>query len=294
MKVETLTTRYDPAETEVTVTVVLDDPDTDGLELKGRLAGPCTPLAETIEVPHHLRMTTAEDGLLRGRVLLPDPCMWTPETPFLYRGPVEVWRHGQLRGSVHVQHGVKELLLKSKGLRLNGEMLSLKCLLAKGVTPEDLPRVRQHGINTLLISVGPETEPLWDAAETWGFFLLAQIDPHDEAMLWHAQDELLDHTSLLGWVLPQSLIRQPQHWHNTMLFLHGQRRDVFVGVKIEQLPLGMLPGHIDFLLGEAETLTEADTEKIAKIVLLKRGEDRPTNPAPPHMIGWVQRSLPQS
>jgi hypothetical protein len=294
MKVETLTTRYDPAETEVTVTVVFDDPDMEGLELKGRLAGPCTPLAETIEVPHPLKMAAADEGLLRARVLLPDPCMWTPETPFLYRGPVEVWRHGQLRGRVQVQHGVKEMLLRQKGLRLNGEPFRLNCLQAKGVTAEDLPRLRQHGINALLMNVNAETEPLWDAAEAWGFFLIAQVDPHDEAMLWRAQEELLDHTSLFGWVLPQSLIREHQHWHNAMMLLHGQRRDVFVGVKADELPLGVLPGHVDFLLGEAETLTEAGTEKIAKIVLLKRGENKPTDPPPPHMIGWVRRSVPES
>src|SRR5215471_1330565 len=115
MKVETLTTRYDPAETEITITIVVDDPDTSGLELKGRLVGPSTPLAETIEVAYPLKMSASEQGLLRARVMLPDPCMWSPEAPFLYRGPVELWQHGQLREQTVVQHGAKELLLKRKG-----------------------------------------------------------------------------------------------------------------------------------------------------------------------------------
>lgn len=291
MKVEILTTRYDPAETEITITVVLDDPDVAGVELKGRLAGPSTPLAETVEVAYPLRMTRAEDGLLRAKAILPDPCLWSPETPFLYHGPLEVWQQGQLRASAQVRHGIKELTLRHKGLRLNGDLLLLQGLQGRGVNAERLSALRAHGINTLLITVGPETQALWDAAEKWGFFLLAQIDPHDEASLWQAQDELLDHTALLGWVLPQSLITQPQHWHHAMSLLHGQRKDIFVGLKVDTLPLGVLPGHVDFLLGEAEVLMEASAEKTAKIVLLQRGEVKP-DPVPPQTIGWVRRTVP--
>jgi hypothetical protein len=295
MKVETLTTRYDPAETEITLTVQVDVLETAGLELKGRLAGPCTTLAETIEVPYPLKATATEDGLLRGRVVIPDPCMWTPETPFLYRGTVELWQQGQRLETAEVQHGIKELFLRQKGLRLNGEPLVLRCYAGRGIQPDQLPTLRQQGINALLIQVGPETEPLWAEAAKWGFFLLAQVDPSNDELLWHANEALLHQTALFGWVLPQSLIRQPQHWHNAMSLLHGHRRDVFVGVKIEELPHGVLPGHVDFLLADAESLTEAAAEKIAKIIQLQRGETQP-DPAtkPPHTIGWVLRTLPGS
>lgn len=291
MKVEILTTRYDPAETEITLTVLLDDPEANGWELKGRLAGPSTPLAETVEVAYPLRAIVAEDGLLRARVVIPDPCIWSPETPFLYHGPVEVWQHGQLRASTQVQHGIKEVALRRKGLRLNGEELVLKCLQGRGVSAEELPRLRQQGINALLVTVGSTIEPLWEAAARWGFFILAQLDPHDEQLLWHAQEELLDETALLGWVLPQTLIAQPQHWHNAMTLLHGQRKDVYVGLKIDEVPLGVLPGHVDFLIADADLLTEVSAEKTAKLVWLKRGQTQPES-VPSHSIGWVLRSLP--
>ena len=35
------------------------------------------------------------DGKYRGRVLIPEPNLWKPETPFTYEGVIELWHDGK-------------------------------------------------------------------------------------------------------------------------------------------------------------------------------------------------------
>src|SRR6516164_11712247 len=89
--VDILTTRFDPTEAEVTVVATPEQP-ADNLELRGRLMGPRCPYADTVEVAYNLRPLTAQDDLPRARVIIPEASPWEPETPFLYDGPLELWR----------------------------------------------------------------------------------------------------------------------------------------------------------------------------------------------------------
>src|SRR5262249_10296749 len=84
----------DPAEAEVRVTVVPEEADP-RCEVRGRLMGPRCAYASTVEVAYPLRPLArgaAETSGLTMRAVIPEASLWEPACPFLYQGPVELWR----------------------------------------------------------------------------------------------------------------------------------------------------------------------------------------------------------
>ncbi len=68
-------------------------------ELRGRVHGPKCPGTETIQLAYPLRPVATSEGaadqFLAARVVIPEPNLWTQETPFVYEAVVELWRNGR-------------------------------------------------------------------------------------------------------------------------------------------------------------------------------------------------------
>jgi Glycosyl hydrolases family 2 len=289
---EIVVTYFDPAEAEIVLTHAPEDltASAAGLELRGTLTGPRNVYAETAGAVHTLERLARREDVTRSRVHIPKPAFWSPEAPCVYEGTVDLWRDGVRVDQQDVAYGIKDLVLDRKGLRLNGEPLTLLGFPVKGaLTPDTAERLRAAGGNLLLVPLCAETLPVWSAADRLGFFVLGEVDPADDALLWKAHDDLCQHISCLGWLLPQAATRQPQHWHNAMTLLHGRRRDVFVGVRVDELPLGALPGHVDFLAAGADLLEELASLQVPKLALTRR-PDRFDSRA---VLGLVSRVLPE-
>ncbi len=277
--VEIQTTRFDPAEVELTVLVAAEVAD-ESLSLHGRLMGPRCLFNETIEIAYPLRPLPNQDDLLRARVVIPEPSLWEPTTPFLYEGPVELWQGDVLVDRISVSHGVRQLALGRRGLQLNGSALKLRGVRYMKPKVDDaatlereLRSLRQAGGNFLFAPATTEASGLWQLADRLGFLIAGQIDLDDEAILWHADQQLSGHASCFGWLFPQSMLEYRQAWHNAMSLLHGQRRKMLIGVKVEEMPLGALPGHVSFLLCAERLLPELGETTLPKIVLTRRGWD---------------------
>src|SRR4051812_37737852 len=91
--------RLDAAAAELLVHAEVDD--TGGVVLRGRLMGPRCPGVSTVEVAYPLKPLPADPhrpGRVSARVVIPDPNLWEPAHPFVYWGPVEVWRGGEKIG----------------------------------------------------------------------------------------------------------------------------------------------------------------------------------------------------
>ena len=90
--------RLSSADAEVWVHAVVDQV-TPTTELRGRLMGPRCAGVTTIEVAYPIRPQPRppEDSslTLAARVVIPEPNLWTQETPFFYEGPCELWQDGQ-------------------------------------------------------------------------------------------------------------------------------------------------------------------------------------------------------
>jgi hypothetical protein len=287
------TTRYDPVDAELTFTLPLDQP-LEGAELRGRLNGPRCAYTETIEIAFPLKPVPGEAGLLRSRVVIPEASSWDPSTPFLYEGAVELWHAGQVLERTNVSHGLRHLLMKKASLILNGQRFRLKGQAIDALTADTAKPTREAGINLLLANATMDNADVWAQADRLGFFVLGQVDGGDDELLWRIESVHAHHTSCFGWVLPQHLTRHPQLWHNAMSLLHGQRRRHLIGVQVEELPLGVLPGHVSFIVCERRQLEELGELPIPRIVLLRRAsqaEDLKEMPGAQFLLGWVAQGL---
>ncbi len=185
-----------PAESEVAITVHAEHV-TPTTEVRGRLMGPTCPYSTTVEVAYPLRPFPGAAPLTM-RVIIPEPSLWEPVSPFLYHGPVELWQDGQRCDRVQVRHGLCSSLLTPHGLRWNGKPLSLRGQSVRGLTDDNAMSLRRDGFNLLL---APLDEPqTWDIADRLGFLVVGELPRFDDETR-HRAEQLAAHPSCLGWLV---------------------------------------------------------------------------------------------
>jgi hypothetical protein len=88
--------RLDPVGAEIRITVMPSQP-TPTTEVRGRIVGPRCTGVTTIEVAYPIRPLAQRPVDLPGlaaRVVIPEPSLWKPDTPFVYEVIVELWQNG--------------------------------------------------------------------------------------------------------------------------------------------------------------------------------------------------------
>jgi beta-galactosidase/beta-glucuronidase len=88
------TTRLDPVQAELEIVVELEKLTSD-TKLQGRLVGPHCPHTTTIEVAYPLREkrqapSPDREPCMALQVVIPEPSIWEPQTPYVYDGHVEL------------------------------------------------------------------------------------------------------------------------------------------------------------------------------------------------------------
>jgi hypothetical protein len=91
--------RLDATVAELWITVI-PDRVTDGTCVRGRVTGPRCALATTVDVSYPLRETSRQydkEGVLciHSRVVIPEPNVWDPISPFEYLCKLELWQGDQ-------------------------------------------------------------------------------------------------------------------------------------------------------------------------------------------------------
>jgi hypothetical protein len=155
--------RLDPTEADVRVTVDVAGASAD-LEVKGRWVGPRCALRSTVDVAYPLR---------QGRVIIPEPALWEPDSPFLYSGIVELWHGGERLDRVTLDHGLRHLTLGQQGLRWNHKPLSLRGVVLQRLTDGEAALLRERGINLILTDSTDGT--VEQAADRLGFVVIRRI-----------------------------------------------------------------------------------------------------------------------
>jgi hypothetical protein len=284
---EVINTRLESDVAEVTVQYMPDPLTTAAadLSLAGQFIGPTQSSYPLVPLP-------SEDGFVRCRAAIPTPAFWSPASPNLYRAYVSL-TDGESVTSARLDWGFKVLTLKRKAVRLHDEPLHLCGVRLEGYADEtELPRLHRTGINTLLVPLNTNIlASLPRHADERGFLVLYEVNPEDDAALWDAEEVLFNHVSTLGFVLPRSAMREPQLWHNAMLHLHAHRRDVYVGVLVDEVPIGLIQGHVEFLLAAPVLLEELVDVKTAKLAYVRRADLGPDD-LPPNIVGHISRTLP--
>jgi hypothetical protein len=256
-----------PAQAEVYV-LVTPEQRTPTTEVRGRLMGPSCPYSNTVEVAYPLRPLpdAAEGEALAGRVIIPEPSLWEPESPFLYRGPVELWQDGARQDRVTVSHGLRHIQFGPRGLRVNGRPLTLRGREVDRLSDDEALALRRAGYNLLVAPASEAAASLWDTAARLGFLVLGRVTHADEGTLRRLAD-LDRHPSCLGWLVPAPgdlCGRLPAGWR--------------VGVE----GAAALPPGVSFVVGReaagAPWLVSGGEETYAQVS--KRAD------APP-LLGWV-------
>jgi hypothetical protein len=224
-----------PAQAEVHV-LVTPEARTPTTEVRGRLMGPSCPYSSTVEVAYPLRPLPGEGEALAGRVVIPEPSAWEPESPFLYHGPVELWQDGARCDRVTVSHGLRQIQLGPHGLRVNGRPLTLRGRAADHLSDDEALALRRAGCNLLVAPADEAAAPLWDTADRLGFLVLGRVaDAGEEALRRLAG--LDRHPSCLGWLVPGDLRgRLPAGWR----------------VGVEWDGRAALPAGVSFVVGMGE------------------------------------------
>ena len=97
--------RLDPHETELHIRVELESVGTT-TEIKGRVIGPRSVHTTTVEIAYPMREIARGNNYVELRVVIPEACWWTPESPFLYHGPLELWEEGERLDRRELSHGI--------------------------------------------------------------------------------------------------------------------------------------------------------------------------------------------
>jgi Glycosyl hydrolases family 2 len=262
--------RLDPIETELHVHVKLDELAAT-TEIKGRLIGPLSAHAETIEIAYALREIERSDHVVL-RVVIPEPSWWEPRTPFLYEGPLELWHDGVLIERVAIRHGIRALQLTSNGLRLNGKPFLLRGKIVEPDLTEDNAKTLRHaGFNAIWIAA-PEIFP-WDLADRIGLFVLGSAA--DLTVFHSLRHELTDHVSHCGWIFNRTDLSNAPIQEDGTAMLYGVNTSA-----------RSRPEHADFLVCQESELAWLDDIDLPKVVAVPRLPD--PLPTRVDVIGWVE------
>src|SRR5262249_19159364 len=122
--------RLDPTEAEIWISVY-PERVTSPTRISGRLVGPRCPYSSTVEVayplPEHAReYETTGVPHITSRVIIPDPCLWEPQSPFLYEGIIELWQGDQRCDQQPLTCALRTLRLGARGVKLNGRPLTIQ------------------------------------------------------------------------------------------------------------------------------------------------------------------------
>jgi hypothetical protein len=109
-------------------------------EVRGRLMGPSCVYTTTIEVAYHVR---------GNRVIIPEPAWWDPQSPFLYYGPIEVWRDGLCVETEPVRIGLRHTNMAGNEIVHNGRRVELKSRRIESTDEDTLRRAREAGFNAV-------------------------------------------------------------------------------------------------------------------------------------------------
>jgi hypothetical protein len=170
-------------------------------QLRGRLTGPRCQFATTVEIAYPLRsLPSAEPVELAARVIIPEPSLWDPQSPFLYAGRVELWQGDCLRAGQTVRHGLRNMRVGPRGISINGKALAIR---GKRVTTtlsdDEALCLRRDGYNLLVAPLTEATAPLWDMGDRFGLLVIGSVNAADENTR-ERMAALAAHPASAGWV----------------------------------------------------------------------------------------------
>jgi hypothetical protein len=202
--------RQNPAQAEVGISVYTEKL-TSTTNIQGRLVGPRCPYTSTVEVSYPLREANRQyesTGVphISTRIVIPEPCLWDPESPFVYHCWIELRQEAKSCDQRPMNLGFRSITLGSSGIRVNSRLFPIRGVRIREWTEEQLLGLHKLGCNALYAPVDHRAEALWDLADRLGFLMIGRLSTWDSGMLPRI---LTDHPSCLGWVIGAAALEDP-------------------------------------------------------------------------------------
>jgi hypothetical protein len=263
--------RLDPIETELRIFVKTAQL-TAATEIRGKLVGPRSVFASTVEIAYPMREIARTDHI-ELRVLIPEPNWWSPQSPFLYAGALELLQDGVVCDRLPISYGIRTVQLTTKGLRLNGKPISVRGRIVNPAIAEaGAAKLRDGGINTLIVRAGDDALAWSEFADRLGFFVIGTADNY--AAFAHSRHDLAAHPSTLGWIFNRFDLQAGAP--------DDDKGDMLYGVNTSTVDA---PPSADFLVCHERELAWLDSAALPKLVVTQRLPD--PLPQRAEVIGWI-------
>jgi hypothetical protein len=287
--------RLDPAEAEILISVCPERVFST-TQVRGRLTGPHCPYANTVQVAYYLREVSREyettgDPRISHRVVIPEPNLWEPQTPFLYQGEVELWQGGQRCDQAPVVRGLRTLRLGREGLLVNGHPLAIRGLACEGCSEQEARRLHDAGYNTIVVPIGEGASRIGEIGDRYGLLIMGRLISKDQLTQARA---MARHSSFLGWILDPAffehpLLGQAPDLLAAVLPWYPDTDEKLVGIELKQCSaLAALPPGISFVACREELLPALDDVALPKLVLDCAQKTVPSE-AKPGILGRVSQ-----
>ena len=157
-----------PIEARVYARVARDSDNS--MRLTGLIVGPECAYAHTLTSTVSFRPRRGEREIM-AEALVPDPCFWTPETPYLYRVNIDL-EHGGCREHAERLFGIRPLGAKGRDLIFASRRWVLRGVSQAAAPNQDLGVWRE---SEAAIRVAEPTEELCAAASQIGVLVVADL-----------------------------------------------------------------------------------------------------------------------
>lgn len=149
----------------------------EGLTIAGRVDGPKCRYSHTLpaRIPVRFRgvKTTHGRAELIGEAIVPDPNMWTPELPFLYRATVEVRRGAEVLATYEQDFGIRPLGVIGRRLVYCGKTWVPRAV-RRSVVVGEAPLEHWRETATVMVVDDPDEDLCREASEV-GVLLFATL-----------------------------------------------------------------------------------------------------------------------
>lgn len=139
----------------------------------GHLIGPECEFAHTLSARIPFVHRPADESLL-AEAIVPDPCFWTPELPFLYRAVLELRRDDEPSVKIDRQIGIRRLGIRGRDLYFEGKRFVLRGIggNSEWESPLEMAFLRQTW--TAVVISWP-TKELCELASKCGILIVADL-----------------------------------------------------------------------------------------------------------------------
>ncbi len=170
------------------------------LQLTGSVSGPRCEYARTLKASVPLNELPSRSGLL-AEAIVPDPCFWTSDLPFLYDARLELRQGGKVVGSDAQSLGIRPLGVRGRRVVFDGRVWVLRAVARSRVRETELAVWRSAAT---AMFVDDPSEELCREASRLGVLLVAQFSG-DSAPLLEKLDRLARWPAVLMAVLPSDI-----------------------------------------------------------------------------------------